>query len=139
MFLQQRKGHAFPAYGLVPLRLAPQFPLILKPIDVDDTGKPVDVVHADTPSRVYGRKPPGGSRLICIAFFLRAGTPPGDRLIPPRIRHTLAAAEASLIYKATGNLRAVQILLDHTNIDNTVRYLAVDIGDALTLSERIEI
>jgi hypothetical protein len=43
--------------------------------------------------------------------------------------------KASLIYKATGNLRAVQILLGHTNIENTVRYLGVDIDDAITLTE----
>ena len=44
-----------------------------------------------------------------------------------------------MIYKATGNLRAVQILLGHTNIENTVRYLGVEIDEALTLSERTEI
>lgn len=49
-------------------------------------------------------------------------------------------AKASLIYKATGNLRAVQILLGHTNIENTVRYhLGVDVDDALTLLERTDI
>jgi integrase len=53
--------------------------------------------------------------------------------------HSLRRTKASLIYKATGNLRAVQILLGHTNIQNTVRYLGVDIDDALTLSERTEI
>lgn len=53
--------------------------------------------------------------------------------------HSLRRTKASLIYKATGNLRAVQILLGHTNIENTVRYLGVDIDDALTLSERTEI
>lgn len=47
--------------------------------------------------------------------------------------------KASLIYKATGNLRAVQILLGYTNIENTVRYLGVDVDDALTLSERTDI
>lgn len=46
---------------------------------------------------------------------------------------------ASLIYKATGNLRAVQILLGHTNIENTVRYLGIDIDDAMTLAERTAI
>lgn len=53
--------------------------------------------------------------------------------------HSMRRTKASLIYKATGNLRAVQILLGHTNIENTVRYLGVDVDDALTLSERTEI
>jgi site-specific recombinase XerC len=53
--------------------------------------------------------------------------------------HSLRRTKASLIYKATGNLRAVQILLGHSKIENTVRYLGVDIDDALTLSERTEI
>ena len=44
-----------------------------------------------------------------------------------------------MIHKATGNLRAVQILLDHTKIENTVRYLGVDVEDALLLAERTEI
>ncbi len=47
--------------------------------------------------------------------------------------------KAALIYKATGNLRAVQTFLGHSNIENTVRYLGVDADDALTLSERIEV
>lgn len=53
--------------------------------------------------------------------------------------HSLRRTKVSLIYKATGNLRAVQMLLGHTNIENTVRYLGVDIDDALVLSERTEI
>ena len=53
--------------------------------------------------------------------------------------HSLRRTKASMIYKATGNLRAVQILLGHSKIENTVRYLGVDIDDALVLAERIEI
>ena len=53
--------------------------------------------------------------------------------------HSLRRTKASMIYKATGNLRAVQILLGHTKIENTVRYLGVDIEDALLLAERTEI
>lgn len=53
--------------------------------------------------------------------------------------HSLRRTKASLIYKKTGNLRAVQILLGHSKIESTIRYLGVDIDDALTLSERIEI
>lgn len=41
--------------------------------------------------------------------------------------HSLRRTKASMIYKATGNLRAVQILLGHTKIENTVRYLGVDV------------
>lgn len=52
--------------------------------------------------------------------------------------HSLRRTKVSIIYKA-GNLRAVEILLGHTNIENTARYLGVDIDDALTLSERTEI
>lgn len=53
--------------------------------------------------------------------------------------HSLRRTKASTIYKATGNLRAVQILLGHTKIENTVRYLGVDVEDALTLAEGIEV
>ena len=53
--------------------------------------------------------------------------------------HSLRRTKASMIYKATGNLRAIQILLGHSKIENTVRYLGVDIEDALLLAERTEI
>ncbi len=53
--------------------------------------------------------------------------------------HSLRRTKASIIYKATGNLRAVQILLGHTKIENTVRYLGVDVEDALALAEGTEI
>ena len=49
--------------------------------------------------------------------------------------HSLRRTKANLIYRRTGNLRAVQLLLDHTKIESTVRYLGVDVEDALALSE----
>ena len=53
--------------------------------------------------------------------------------------HSLRRTKASIIYKATGNLRDVQILLGHTKIESTVRYPGVDVEDALTLAEGTEI
>jgi site-specific recombinase XerC len=53
--------------------------------------------------------------------------------------HSLRRTKASIIYKATGNLRAVQILLGHAKIDSTVCYLGVDVEDALKLAERTEV
>ncbi len=53
--------------------------------------------------------------------------------------HSMRRTKAAMIYRATGNLRAVQILLGHSKIENTVRYLGVDVEDALILAERTEI
>ena len=53
--------------------------------------------------------------------------------------HSLRRTKAAIIHKQTGNLRAVQILLGHTKIESTVRYLGVDVEDALMLSERTEV
>jgi site-specific recombinase XerC len=53
--------------------------------------------------------------------------------------HSLRRTKASIIYKQTGNLRAVQILLGHTKIESTVRYLGVDVEDALALAEGTEV
>ena len=53
--------------------------------------------------------------------------------------HSLRRTKATLIYRKTGNLRAVQILLGHEKIDSTVKYLGVEVEDALALSESIEL
>ncbi len=53
--------------------------------------------------------------------------------------HSLRRTKASLIYKRTKNLRAVQLLLGHTKLESTVRYLGVEVDDALEMAERIEI
>jgi len=47
--------------------------------------------------------------------------------------------KATLIYKKTKNLRTVQILLDHTKLESTVRYLGIEVDDALEISETIDI
>ena len=53
--------------------------------------------------------------------------------------HSLRRTKAAMIYRATGNIRAIQILLGRTKIENTIRYLGVDVEDALLLAERTEI
>ena len=53
--------------------------------------------------------------------------------------HSLRRTKASIIYRKTKNLRAVQLLLGHTSLESTVRYLGIDEEDALELAEQIEI
>ena len=53
--------------------------------------------------------------------------------------HSLRRTKATIIYRKTGNLRAVQLLLGHEKIDSTVKYLGVEVEDALALSESIEV
>ncbi len=53
--------------------------------------------------------------------------------------HSLRRTRAAMMYKQTGNLRAVQILLGHTKIESTVRYLGVEVEDAPALAEKTEI
>ena len=53
--------------------------------------------------------------------------------------HTIRRTKASLIYRRTKNIRAVQLLLGHTKLESTVRYLGIEVEDALELSEQTEI
>ncbi|GAB6968127.1 tyrosine-type recombinase/integrase [Komagataeibacter kakiaceti JCM 25156] len=53
--------------------------------------------------------------------------------------HSLRRTKVAMIYKRTGNIRAVQILLGHSKLDSTVRYLGVDVEDALALSEATDL
>ena len=52
--------------------------------------------------------------------------------------HTMRRTKPTLIYRRTGNLRAVQLLLGHAKIESTVRYLGVEVDDALALAEQTE-
>lgn len=53
--------------------------------------------------------------------------------------HSMRRTKVAQIYRKTGNLRAVQLLLGHTKMDSTVRYLGVELDDALTISEAIDL
>lgn len=110
-----------------------------------------------------------GTRESVLAWIRQRGAKPGDHLFPSRRHHrnclstrqyarlvkswlqhvgiepsaygthSLRRTKVALIYRQTGNLRAIQILLGHTKLDSTVRYLGVDIEDALALAEAIDI
>jgi site-specific recombinase XerC len=53
--------------------------------------------------------------------------------------HSTRRTKAAQIYKKTGNLRAVQLLLGHTKLESTVRYLGIEVEDALSISEQVEL
>lgn len=53
--------------------------------------------------------------------------------------HSMRRTKVSLIYRRTKNLRAVQLLLGHTKLESTVRYLGIEVDDALEMSEQTEI
>jgi len=53
--------------------------------------------------------------------------------------HSLRRTKATLIYRRTGNLRAVQLLLGHQKVERTVRYLGIEVDDALAIAEQIDV
>ncbi len=53
--------------------------------------------------------------------------------------HTMRRTKATLIYRRTKNLRAVQLLLGHTKLESTARYLGIEVDDAIVISEQTEV
>ena len=53
--------------------------------------------------------------------------------------HSMRRTKATLLYRRTKNLRAVQLLLGHSKLDSTVRYLGIEIDDALEMSEQLDV
>jgi len=53
--------------------------------------------------------------------------------------HSMRRTKATLIYRKTGNLRAVQLLLGHTKVESTVRYLGIEVDDAIEIAEQVDI
>ncbi|MBY6005027.1 integrase, partial [Salipiger bermudensis] len=53
--------------------------------------------------------------------------------------HSMRRTKVAQIYRKTGNLRAMQLLLGHTKMDSTVRYLGVELEDALAIAEAVEL
>lgn len=53
--------------------------------------------------------------------------------------HSMCRTKATLIYRRTKNIRAVQLLLGHTKLGSTVRYLGIEVDDALEIAEQTEV
>ena len=53
--------------------------------------------------------------------------------------HSMRRTKATLLYRRTKNLRAIQLLLGHSKLDSTVRYLGIEIDDALEMSEQMDV
>lgn len=71
---------------------------------------------------------------IVSAWVSQIGLDPGDYGT-----HSLRRTKAALIYRRTRNLRAVQLLLGHTKLESTVRYLGIEVDDALEMAEQTEV
>ena len=76
------------------------------------------------------------TRDALAAWIARAQVRTRDYLFPSRTRRR---TKATLIYRRTKNLRAVQLLLGHTKLESTVRYLGIEVDDALEIAEQTEI
>ncbi|WP_343044820.1 integrase [Allomesorhizobium camelthorni] len=85
------------------------------------------------------------TRAAVGAWIARSQLAETDFLFPsPRPGHAPHVDEAvwkdrRQVYKKTGNIRAVQLLLGHTKLESTVRYLGIEVDDALAISEQVEL
>ena len=85
------------------------------------------------PSRVHNQPHLTARQYACIAHGWIESAGMDSRAYGT---HSMRRTKAAQIYRETGNLRAVQLLLGHAKIESTVRYLGIEVDDALTLSEQ---
>lgn len=86
------------------------------------------------------------TREALTAWLRRRPAATGEWLFPSRSRpgdhygtHSLRRTKVALIYRRTGNLRVCQLLLGHSKLESTVRYLGIEVDDALLLSEQTDL
>ena len=97
--------------------------------------------HAQA-SAVEQRQADGGNSNMTTRQYARLVSEwIGSVGLDPRLfgTHSLRRTKATLIYRRTGNLRAVQLLLGHTKIESTVRYLGIEVDDALAIAEQVDV
>jgi len=134
----------------------------------DQVGSRASVRQSKTQRPVTFEITPAARKSLA-AWIKQAGLKPGSYLFPSRVdkeghlstrqysrivkgwvriigedpsrfgMHSLRRTKVTILYRQTHNLRAAQILLGHTKIENTVRYLGVELDEALSLSEQVEV
>ena len=84
---------------------------------------------------------PPHSRTKYVGSLVLSPNGSGSVGLDPRLfgAHSLRRTKATLIDRRAGNLRAVQLLLGHTKLESTVRYLGIEVDDALELAEQTEV
>ncbi len=116
--------------------------LLARPRGVDPLGDPPGRRHAPAPGVRTALTPALWSALVRPRQYARMAGEWAEAVGLARSAygtHSPRRTKVALIYKRTGNLRAVQMLLGHTKLESTGRYLGVDAEDALTLSEATEV
>ena len=121
------------------------------------TGRPVQLeIIKQTGAAIrdwLANKPPGNAQYLfprCVHDHAHISTRQYARIVHRSVEcggldcsaygtHSMRRTKVAQIYKKTGNLRAVQLLLGHTKLESTVRYLGIEVDDALSISEQVEL
>jgi NhaA family Na+:H+ antiporter len=111
------------------------------------------IINLGSPSTIDGWAIPAATDIafaLGLLALVGSGVPPALKVLADWVSaigldplqygtHSIRRTKATLIYRRTGNLRAVQLLLGHTKVESTVRYLGVEVDDALAIAEQIDI
>jgi integrase len=110
----------------------------------DQTRQAIDDYLKDASKRpgefLFTGRRPGGQYMTTRQYARLVSDWNGSIGLDPHLfgTHSLRRTKATLIYRRTGNLRAVQLLLGHTRIESTVRYLGIEVDDALAIAEQVD-
>jgi integrase len=96
------------------------------------------IVERQLPGSQIVFTPPRTSQLASMLGLWIPGSGSWDWIPPTMARIRSRRTKATLIYRRTKNLRAVQLLLGHTKLESTVRYLGIEVDDALEMAEQTE-
>jgi integrase len=101
----------------------------------------IDVARLSDTGFLFPSRQPSSQHLSLRQYSRILGKWVSEAGLDPTIygTHSMRRTKATLIYRQTKNIRAVQLLLGHSKLESTVRYLGIDIDDALEISEQIDV